>query len=268
MWRTACTPEGAGTLRLTVAASGVLAEAWGPGAEWLVAGAPALCGAEDRPEALTPLLDGGFPLVTELARRLGGLRLARTGLLLEMLVPAVLEQKVTGVEAHRSWAALVRAYGSPAPGPAPAGMAVAPPAAVWRRIPSWAWHRAGVDAKRSAAILRAAAVAHRLEPLAACADGTEVERLLRTVPGIGVWTAAEVRQRCHGDPDAPSVGDYHVPAMVGWALLGRPVDDAGMLALLERYRGQRQRVVRLLELGGPGKPRFGPRRTIPDMRRF
>ncbi|OSC61140.1 hypothetical protein BVW01_23530, partial [Mycobacterium tuberculosis] len=40
--------------------------------------------------------------------------------------------------------------------------------------------------------------------------------------------AAETTQRVFGDADAVSVGDYHIPKMIGWTLAGRPVDDAGM----------------------------------------
>ncbi len=79
------------------------------------------------------------------------------------------------------------------------------------------------------------------------------------MPGIGPWTAAEVAVRALGDDDAVSVGDYHIPNLVAWALAGEPRgDDARMLELLEPYRGRRALVVRLLELGGPARPRRAP----------
>ena len=57
-----------------------------------------------------------------------------------------------------------------------------------------------------------------------------------------------------------SIGDYHLPHQVSWALTGEPRgDDARMLELLEPYRGHRGRVIRLLEAGGVTAPRFGPR---------
>ena len=68
-----------------------------------------------------------------------------------------------------------------------------------------------------------------------------------------------MRQRAHGDPDAASFGDYHVPGFIGCTLAGEPVDDAGMAALLEPYRGHRFRVQRLVELCGSRRPRHGPR---------
>ena len=55
------------------------------------------------------------------------------------------------------------------------------------------------------------------------------------------------------------VGDFHLAAVVGWALIGKPVDDDGMLELLEPWRGHRHRVMRLIESSGFVKPRFGPR---------
>jgi 3-methyladenine DNA glycosylase/8-oxoguanine DNA glycosylase len=92
-------------------------------------------------------------------------------------------------------------------------------------------------------------------------------RKLRGIPGVGVWTAAETVQRSHGDPDAVSVGDFHVSKAVGWALIGERVDDDGMMELLEPWRGHRQRVVRLIEASGIGYERHGPRMTIVDNRR-
>jgi 3-methyladenine DNA glycosylase/8-oxoguanine DNA glycosylase len=183
----------------------------------------------------------------------------------DVLVAAVLEQKVTGTEAHRSWRDLARRFGDPAPGPAPEGMRVPPTPAQLRAVPDWEWHRAGVDNARGRALRACATVAHRLER--ACElGGAEGRELLRLVPGIGVWTAAEVAQRAWGDPDAVSVGDFHVPAVVGWALLGRKIDDAGMLEVLAPYLPQRQRAVRYILASGFRKPRFGPRFSPRDYR--
>ncbi|CKO11782.1 Putative DNA glycosylase [Mycobacterium tuberculosis] len=87
------------------------------------------------------------------------------------------------------------------------------------------------------------------------------------MPGVGVWTAAETTQRVFGDADAVSVGDYHIPKMIGWTLVGRPVDDAGMLELLEPMRPHRHRVVRLLEASGLARePRRGPRLPVQNIR--
>jgi 3-methyladenine DNA glycosylase/8-oxoguanine DNA glycosylase len=264
VWRGVRTPHGPGTLRLTPVPSGVEATAWGDGAEWLVAHVPDLLG---RGDDWSELDVSGSEFLSDALRRLPGLRLTRGNLVVQMLIPAVLEQKVTSTEAWRAWRQLVRAHGTPAPGPAPEGLTVPPDAAGWARIPSWEWHRAGVGPQRSATVMRVCAVATGLErTLELGRGGDEVQRRLRTVVGVGVWTAAETSQRSHGDPDSPSVGDYHLPALVGWALIGKPVDDDGMLELLEPYRGHRERVMRLISASGFRKPRFGPRMTIQDHR--
>jgi 3-methyladenine DNA glycosylase/8-oxoguanine DNA glycosylase len=115
--------------------------------------------------------------------------------------------------------------------------------------------------------VRAASVASSLErTLALGRGGPDVASKLRSLRGVGVWTAAETTQRSHGDPDSPSVGDYHLPAIVGYALVGEPVDDDGMLELLAPYAGHRQRVMRLIEESGVRKPMRGPRMTIQDHR--
>jgi len=264
VWRTLRTPDGPVTLHLARTPHGIEARAWGEGATWAIEGVPELLGEGDDWSELDV---SGTPLLAESWRRRPGLRLTRTRQVFEMMTAAILEQKVTGVQARSSWRWLLAHHGDPAPGPAPEGMRVFPASDVWRRIPSWEWHRAGVGPDRSAAILRAAGVAASLEcTLARGRGGPDVERALRSIPGVGVWTAAETMQRAHGDPDSPSVGDYHLSALVGWALIGEPVDDAGMLELLAPWAGHRHRVVRLIELSGVTKPKFGPRMTIQDHR--
>jgi 3-methyladenine DNA glycosylase/8-oxoguanine DNA glycosylase len=265
VWRTVPTPLGTATLHLSQRGDAVDAVAWGDGAEWAIASVPELLGHGDEPGDFDVSAN---PFLHQAGRRTSGMRLLRTGLVLEMMIAAILEQKVTGQEAHFAWSRLIRAHGEPAPGPAPAGMRVFPSAQAWRMIPSWEWHRAGVDAQRSRTAIAAASVAAGLErTLAFGRGGAQVLTKLRSIPGVGVWTAAETSQRAHGDPDAVSVGDYHLPAVVGWALIGRPVDDDGMLELLSPWSGNRQRVMRLIESSGFAKPRFGPRMTIPDHRR-
>ena len=262
-WLTMTTPTGNATLHLRQDASGAVhGSAWGPGAGSALAQVPALCGADDDSDGFEA---ARHPLVAELHRRMPGLRLPRAGRILPYLVPTIIGQKVTGTEQKHAWRQLVTRYGAPAPGPAPLGMRVAPPADVWRRIPSWDWHRAGVGPLRSATVMRAVAVGDALERTAREDAATAIRRL-RTVPGIGVWTAHEVVQRSHGDPDSVSIGDFHVSKRVGWALVGERVDDDAMLELLEPWRGHRQRVVRLIEAAGIGYERHGPRMTIVDNR--
>jgi hypothetical protein len=270
VWRTSLTPEGPGTLRVWSDAgrSGpygtlVIGQAWGPGAGWLLDNLPAQLGACDDVSGFT----AHHPVIGDLALGFGGMRVGRSGLVFEALVPAVLEQKVVGREAHRAWRFLLGKFGEPAPGPAPAGMRVFPPPKVWARIPSWDWHRAGVEGVRARTIIAAAEVAAGLERLLELAPA-EADRRLRSLAGVGPWTSAEVRQRAAGDADAVSVGDYHLPRAVGWTLAGRITDDAGMLELLAPYAGHRYRVTRLIELGGRLPPRHGPRMPVRDYRAF
>jgi len=262
IWRTSTTPDGAATTVVFRRSDGtVVMQAWGPGAAWSLDGLPALLGADDRPEEFV----AHHPMVADAHRRMGGLRFGATRRVWDQLFPAVLEQKVTGTEARRSWRELVRRYGDPAPGPAPDGMRVPPTPTQIREVPDWEWHKAGVDHARRRAILASALVAHRLERAVELGGG-EGRALLRHVPGIGVWTAAEVAQRAWGDPDAVSFGDFHIPTVVGWALLGRPLDDIGLAEVLAPYTPQRQRAVRYVESSGFRRPRFGPRFSPRDYR--
>ena len=264
VWRTTSTPAGPATVRITAQVGGVRVAAWGPGASWAAAAVPNWLGAGDRPEEFQP--GDHHPVVTELHRRAGSPRLSRTGRTWDALVPAVLEQKVTVAEAHRVWRELLRLAGEPAPGPAPDGMRVVPSPRQVLDVTDWQWHRCGLDGARRRALRAVATVASRLEPEAGC-DSAVLQRRLCSVPGVGVWTAAEVVQRTFGDPDTVSVGDYHLKNVVGWALTGRrDTDDATMLELLEPWRGHRQRVVLLLLVGGSRRPRHGPRNAPTNYR--
>jgi 3-methyladenine DNA glycosylase/8-oxoguanine DNA glycosylase len=256
VWRTTRTPDGPATIRIARTDGGVEVEAWGPGADDVLRRGPALVGLEDDPSAFQPT----DPLLRRLHLLRRGLRMARSGAVMEALVPAILEQKVTGTEAYRAFRALVLRYGEPAPGPAgDAGMRVAPAPSVLAGLPYFAYHPLGVERRRAEVIRRVCGSAAAIEAAAALGSGPLTTRL-RTFPGIGAWTAAEVAVRTLGDPDAVSVGDFHLPNLVAWALAHEPRGtDERMLELLEPYRGQRARAVRLLELSGIRAPRFGPR---------
>ncbi|HEY9438986.1 MAG TPA: DNA-3-methyladenine glycosylase 2 family protein, partial [Streptomyces sp.] len=230
---------------------------------------PDLLGAADDPDAFRPR----HRLLAETAHRRPGLRLLRTGLVLESLIPSILEQKVTSDEAYRAWRLLVRTYGEPAPGPAGEvfaayGLRVMPDPRTWSLIPSWEWHRAGVDGKRSATILRAVRVARRMEEAAAMELPAAMARL-QLIPGIGPWTSAETLQRSNGEADAVTTGDLHLPRIVGYALAGeRNADDARMLELLAPYEGQRHRAARLIMLSGRIPARRAPRMYKNDIARL
>jgi 3-methyladenine DNA glycosylase/8-oxoguanine DNA glycosylase len=263
IWRACRTPAGTATVRLEPwpSAGEVRATAWGAGAPWLLDHLPALLGADDRPEEWTPR----HPVLREINRQVRGVRLGRTGLVLEALVPAVLEQKVTSAEAWQSWRDLLWRYGDPAPGPMP--LRLPPSPARLCAMTSWEWHGIGVEQKRALTIRSAALRAARLEEGGEM--GSPVLRArLESLPGIGAWTSAEVALRALGDADAVSVGDYHLPGLVGLTLAGRRTDDDGMLKLLEPERPHRARAVRLIELGGSRPARRGPRMPARNYRRI
>ena len=257
VWRATRTPDGPGTIHLQRVPGGVEADAWGPGAAWLLSRAAGMVGALDDQSGFDP---SHHALVARLARSSAGLRIPRTERVLERLVPTILSQKVTGLEAKRSWSSLVRLAGEQAPGPS---ALLLPPEPAWlASLPTYTFHRIGVERRRAEIIRRAASHAFRLEE--AVALGADVlEQRLASIDGIGPWTRAEVRFIVIGDADAVSVGDYHVANVVCWALAGEPRgDDARMLDLLAPFAPHRGRVVQLLELAGMTAPSFGPRQRI------
>jgi 3-methyladenine DNA glycosylase/8-oxoguanine DNA glycosylase len=283
-WWACRTPDGPGTLALRVSgadtpatavparqalATEVLARAWGSGADWMLAAVPDLLGAGDDWSELDV---SSHRLLREVRRQRPGVRLPRTGRVLDALVPACLEQRVTGTEAFRAWRLLSWAYGERAPGPAEPRLWLPAEPARLLAVPSWDWHRFGVDGKRYRAVRAAAMVAGRLEEcvaLAACQGLAAARRRLALVPGVGEWTVAETTSRALGDPDAVSVGDFHLANVVGYALTGAArTDDATMLELLAPWAGQRARVIRLILLSGARPPKFGPRFSPMDMTRI
>jgi 3-methyladenine DNA glycosylase/8-oxoguanine DNA glycosylase len=257
VWRASRTPDGGATTLLHAGDGRLSVRAWGPGAARAVAGAGDLVGLADDPSALVPR----HPIVAELMRRFPGVRIGRSGAVLEALVPAILEQKVTGDEARRTYRNLLRVHGEAAPGPG--GLRLPPAPAVLAALPYHAYHPLGLERRRAEMIRRLARESAGLEATAGQAragDLAAAYAVLRAYPGVGAWTAAEVGFRAYGDPDAVSVGDFHVPNMVCWALAREPRGtDERMLELLEPYRGQRGRVIRLLEAAGIRAPRYGPR---------
>jgi 3-methyladenine DNA glycosylase/8-oxoguanine DNA glycosylase len=217
------------------------------------------------------------PVVREAFHRHSGLRLTATFRPFAHVVPVVLTQKVTGLEASRTYLALARKFGEPAPGPMD-GLMLPPDPAALAATPYWGFHRFGLEQRRADALTRVAAVAARLD---ACTDAASASVVLQSIPGIGVWTAAEVTRVAYGDPDAVTVGDYHLPNHVVYALTGDvragrrdavpgriSSADARMLEVLEPFRPQRARVVQLLLAAGHSAPRFGPRSTVRSFSRF
>jgi 3-methyladenine DNA glycosylase/8-oxoguanine DNA glycosylase len=253
IWRASRTPEGPATVQLAFVAGAMHVRAWGPGRELAVAGVPRLLGADDDPDAFRPPAG----LLRELAMRHAGLRFGRSDWMLGSLVPAIVEQKVTGEEARTSYGALIRLHGEAAPGPG--DLRLPPDGQRLAALPYWAFHPAGLEQRRAETLRAVGRGAAELEAALAGVPSS-AQAALRRIRGVGPWTAAETVRTAMGDPDAVSVGDYHLPNLVSWMLAGEPRgDDARMLELLEPFRGQRARVVRLLELSGVTAPRYGPR---------
>jgi 3-methyladenine DNA glycosylase/8-oxoguanine DNA glycosylase len=262
VWRTSLMRTGPVTARISRAGPRAIGcEMWGSGAGEFADGFAAFMGAEDDVSGFAP----EEPTIAEAHRRVPHLRLGRTGRVLEALIPAIIEQRVAGKDAFRAWRLLVTKYGSPAPGPAPARMRVPPAAEVWRRIPSWEFHLANVDPGRARTVVGCAQRADSLERLVS-RPPEQARTALTSLPGVGIWTAAETAQRAFGDADALSIGDYHLSNVVGCSLLGHRIDDDAMVELLAPLRPHRHRAVRLLEVSGLARnPRFGARMAIPNL---
>jgi 3-methyladenine DNA glycosylase/8-oxoguanine DNA glycosylase len=268
LWfRATRTPLGPALIKLRLAGETVAARAWGDGAEWALEQLPRLAGQhDDEAGSFVPL--AGHPALVEAVRRRPHYRVGASDAVLEALVPACIEQVVTGTEAYRAWRLLVTRLGEIAPGPAgdaasPAyGMRLPPEPVAWAGVPSWVFLAAGVEQRRSRTLVRGAQRAAAVErTLGWCS--AEADRGLRSLPGVGPWTSAEVRQRAHGDADAWSIGDFHIGKHISYALTGEALDDDACLELLEPYRGHRFRVQMLLVGTMPAPPRRAPRMTLP-----
>ncbi len=275
-WWTAHTPDGPATLHLAREGSRLVATAYGPGAAWALEQADALAGLRDDVAEFAALA-ATHPVVRAAFHQHPGLRLIATGRIFAHLIPVILTQKVTGLEASRAYLGISRAFGEPAPGPM-ASLLLPVSAETIAATPYWAFHRFGLEQRRADTLRRAAALGDRLDR---APDAATAGKLLHSIPGIGVWTVAEVVRLAYGDPDAVTVGDYHLPNHVVYALTGAAragardgtpsriaSADVRMLEVLEQFRPQRARVVQLLIATGVSAPKFGPRSPVRSFARF
>jgi 3-methyladenine DNA glycosylase/8-oxoguanine DNA glycosylase len=275
-WWTARTPDGPATPHLARAGAQVVATAYGSGATWAIDRADAVLGLRDDVSGFATLAEAD-PVVRAAFHAHPGLRLTASGRVFAHLVPTILTQKVTGLEASRAYLGIARTFGEPAPGPL-AGLMLPPDAAAIAATPYWALHRFGLEQRRADTLRRVAAMGDRLDR---APDAATARTLLLSIAGIGEWTVAEVTRIAYGDPDAVTVGDYHLPNHVVHALTGAAragardaapgrisSADARMLEVLEPFRPQRARVVQLLLANGAAAPRFGPRSTVRSFARF
>lgn len=275
VWRATRTVDGPALVHLQRTAPGrVVVRAWGPGGEWALEHADGFVGQHDDPGALTEMLrEVRTPeraLLSRLHRHHVGLRLPRTLAVAETVTPVIMEQRVTGQEAWRSYRRLVRTVSEPFPSPpsdAPE-LWLPPDPATLVEMPSWQYHRLGIERRRAETIVRVNRLASRLHRAVTVADDDRLlDTMLRSVPGVGQWTIAETTRVAVGDADAVSTGDFHLPNTIAWLFRrqARSNDDE-MLELLEPYRGQRGRVLRLVMLSGVRAPKFGPKGRILDIR--
>ena len=261
-WRAMRTPDGPATVRITRDEAGIHARSWGPGASWVLSGVDRLVGLDDDPTAFTT----DDSRVSGLARRHRGMRFGRTGLVFEALVYAIVGQKVTGREAKVGLRGLLERFSEAAPGPGPA-LRLSPDPRLLAEAPYHSFHDLGIEKRRADVLRVVAAEAGRIEELAG-SDPAVARAHLQRHPGVGPWTAAEVTAISHGDPDAVSVGDFHLRHLVAWNLAGEARgSDERMLELLEPFRPHRGRVIRWLEAEAD-YPRFGPRKPVRSFARY
>jgi 3-methyladenine DNA glycosylase/8-oxoguanine DNA glycosylase len=244
LWKAGHTPEGPVTLQVAQQEGCVAARAWGPGAGWALARADALAGLRDDPSAFAPPPG----LLASLARRGRGIRLSRSPWVFDGLCEYVLQQRVSFRDAARAHRSLALAIGPSAPGPPGLRLPLAP--SDWLRLRSFDFRRAGIDGQRARTLRAAARDARRVEATFDI-DRGDARRVLAAVPGCGPWTVEIAMGFVLGDPDAVPTGDLHLPHEVARALAGdERADDARMLELLEPFRGQRFRLLRLLLAAG------------------
>ena len=262
-WRATFTPDGAGTLHLDWRSGRTRAEAFGEGAEWLLAHVPSLTGVLD----LGHTFETGHPQLLAAQRTVPAVTFGASRTLYHELLPVILGQRITDGEATRQWHQLVRRLGLPGPGPHPT-LRLPPSADDLAGRPAWWFHPLGIEARRANALREVARHAQRLHQWSGLAPA-QAARQLRLLPGIGQWTVGSVMATALGDPDSLAVGDYHLKNSIVFALTGRPRGtDEEMLELLAPYAGQRGRAAKLLLGASPRPPKFGPRQRVLPMSRW
>jgi len=261
-WLAARTPDGPGSLRVRRTKSELIGESWGEGAGWLIKRLGSIGGLGDDPGDFTT----DHPVVSELHRTHPGIRFGRTDLVFDALVAGIVGQKVTGREAAAAMQGLYADFSEPAPGPNEE-LRLPPDPEKMAEAPYWDYHESHLE-RRRADLLRRVATDHRRIELLRDEDPDSAAALLKSYPGVGEWTIAETLTPSHGDPDRPSVGDFHLKHMVAYHLTGEPRGtDEQMLSLLEPFRPHRGRVARLLHTLGH-EPKFGPRMSSRDITRM
>lgn len=261
--RASLTPHGPGSVSIDVSGDGThTVTAWGPGGSWLAERAERLS-AHATP--FSPIV-ARHEAVRRAVREVGHLHLPASDTPYHEVLPAILGQRITAAQALRQWALLCDRYGDVAPGPL--GLRLPPAPERLLAVPSWDFHRLGIEEQRAKTLRTAARHAPYIDRTRDL-DPSAARTALMKLPGIGVWTAAVSVGVSHGDADAVPFGDFHVKNTVSWALHGRPRGtDEEMEHSLAAYPLQRWQVVRTLERAGFVAPRFGPGRRLLDVARL
>jgi endonuclease III len=264
--RAARTPDGPATIRLTLCQAVVGAsrsghaqvrvEVYGAGGRWLADRVGDLLGVGGISAAVAP----HHPAVADALRRVVLPRRSASRLVMPTLIGAVLGQRVTSIEAHQQWRSLCRLAPEPAPGPV--ALLLPPDPAVLAGLPSWTYHRCGIERSRAETIVGLCKRPARVQEVADMSVAEGYQRL-HAFRGVGLWTSAVTMSAVAGDPDAVPVGDFHMKNVVSFALAGEPRgSDERMLELLAPYAGHRGLVIELLLAAGWSAPKYGPRQPI------
>jgi 3-methyladenine DNA glycosylase/8-oxoguanine DNA glycosylase len=222
--------------QLESTADGLRVEVHGDGSEFdaFVGQFPVNDGAESfRP---------AHPVLRRLARGFQGLRLLRVPWTLDVAAGAVLQQRVRWRDAYDDFRRIAERWGTKTP----FGTAF-PTAAQLAAVPVPRLEARGIDPKRARALIGLARAEAERPFLHNAADKTALRQRLLSIPGIGPWTTESILGFAYGDADAVPTGDLHLPSLVSSVLAAEPDGtDERMLELLEPFRGQRFRAVRLL----------------------
>ena len=250
-WWTTQTPQGPATVAFRSGSGLVRADSWGTGTDWALTRLPALLGADDDDADFRP----DHPRLQSLMTQFSSRRIGATHRWYEALATSAIGQRVVTADAARSREQLSRRHGAAVPA-GPAGAFPTPDELL--TLTDHDFHRVGIERSRARVLRIAAKYADRIERLdeIPAADAGE---WLQRLPGVGPWTTGLTTAVAGGDPDAVPVGDLHIPRMITFALTGEENgNDATMLEALEPFAGHRQRVVRLVKMGGGGQETHRP----------
>jgi len=241
VWLAVRTPLGGATVRIGYVGRTVEVVAWGEGADAAVDSSPNLIGATDDTSAFRT----GTAEVEDLARRFAGVRLPRSGAVADALIAHLVWRTHTPFEAQRARLQLAERWGGRAPGPTT--LLLPPDPQELAGATHYDLHLAGLNPPVADMVKRIAASARRLDALALLPPG-DAHRRLREVAGVDEWVAAKVAIAALGAPDAVPLGDVDLNRLVTSVISGSPTDsDDAFQACLDPWKGQRARVIRLIE---------------------